>query len=83
MPSLSRGMIYSNFFITYYSYLREIPPPHEGAREQPKSVDHEDAEEEPKESAEQLEVRPALPHKAFRMEDEERPPGEDDDEQED
>ena len=66
-----------------YSDLRELSPPHEGPREQPKTVDHEDAEEQPEEPTEQLEVRPAVLHKAFRVEDEERPPGEGDDKKDD
>ena len=70
-------------FFSIFTDLRELSPPHEGAREQPKTVDHEDAEEEPEEPTEQLEVGPAVPHKAFSMEDEERPTGEDDDEKDD
>ena len=67
----------------YESDLREVSPPHDGARKDPKAADGEDGEEEPEEATEQLEVRPAVPHKAFRVEDEERPPGEDDDEKDD
>ena len=67
----------------YQSDLRELSPPDEDPREQPQTVDHEDGEEKPEEPTEQLEVGPAVPHKAFGVEDKERPADEEDDEKQD
>ena len=67
----------------YECDLREVSPPHDGARKDPETADVVGGEEEPEEATEQLEVGPAVPHKALGVEDEEIPQGEDDDEKKD